>query len=98
MFIVQLHYKVDLSEVDKYLSAHREFLDLYYQKGIFLASGPMTPRTGGIIIVTSRNKAALEAILQCDPFYIAEIARYEIIEFSPVKFRNEIKDLIELNT
>ena len=53
MFIVQLTYKVPLQEVDKLLSAHRDFLDSYYKKGLLIASGPLKPRTGGIIISSS---------------------------------------------
>ena len=95
MFIVQLTYKTDLQEVDKYLQAHREFLDYYYKTGLFLASGPMQPRTGGIIIALTKDKAALEAVLQQDPYYLAEIASYQCIAFTPVKHRDEIKDLIQ---
>lgn len=94
MFIVQLTYKAPLSEVDKYLQAHREFLDYHYQQGLFLASGPMKPRTGGILIALSTNRQALEAILQQDPYALADIASYELIEFTPVKHRHEIKALI----
>lgn len=94
MFIVQLNYQVPLPEVDKYLQAHRDFLDAHYQSGLFLASGPMTPRTGGIIIATGNDKAALEIILQQDPYYLANIANYTITEFTPVKYCKEIKDLL----
>ncbi len=55
VFIVQLTYKAPLNEVDKYLPAHREFLDYYYKQGLFLASGPMKPRVGGIIIALKQR-------------------------------------------
>lgn len=95
MFIVQLSYKAPISEVDKYLQAHREFLDYHYKQGLLLASGPMKPRTGGIIIATTTDKTHLETILQQDPYYLAEIADYQIIEFIPVKHCHELKDLIQ---
>ncbi|KTD20922.1 YCII domain-containing protein [Legionella lansingensis] len=95
MFIVKLTYKVPLSEVDKYLQQHREFLDVYYKQGLLLASGPMKPRTGGIIIAITNDKVYLESVLNQDPFCMAEIAAYEIIEFTPVKHRDELKDLIQ---
>ncbi|WP_019215557.1 YciI family protein [Legionella tunisiensis] len=95
MFIVQLTYKAAISEVDKYLQAHREFLDYHYKQGLLLASGPMKPRTGGILIATTKDKARLESMLQQDPYYLAEIADYQIIEFTPVKHREELKDLIQ---
>lgn len=94
MFIVHLTYKVPLTEVDKYQQAHREFLDYYYKQGLFLASGPMKPRTGGIVLALATDRAQLEAVLQQDPYHLAEIADYELIEFTPIKHRDELKDLI----
>ena len=97
MFIVKLTYKTPISEVDKYLQAHREFLDYYYKQGLFLASGPMKPRIGGILIALTKDKTYLESILQKDPYHLAEIADYELIEFLPIMHREELKDII-LNT
>ncbi len=95
MFIIQLTYKTSPSEVDKYTQAHREFLDYYYKQGLLVASGPMKPRTGGIIIAASTDKAHLESVFKQDPFYLAEIADYQFIEFTPVKHRDELKELIQ---
>lgn len=95
MFIVQLTYKVSISEVDKYLQAHREFLDYYYKQGLILASGPMKPRIGGIIIALTQDRDYLLSVFQKDPYYMAEIADYQLIEFTPVKHIDEIKNLIK---
>ncbi len=95
MFIVQLTYKTPISEVDKYLQAHREYLDYHYKQGLILVSGPMKPRTGGILIATTNDRAHLERVLQQDPYYLAEIADYDIIEFIPVKHCDELKALIQ---
>jgi len=94
MFIVLLNYKAPLTEVDKYLRAHREFLDYHYKQGLFLASGPMKPRTGGVLIALTDDREALQNVLKEDPFYMAEISDYQLFEFTPVKHRDEIKDLI----
>ena len=85
MFIVKITYLVELNEIDKYIQAHRDFLDTYYQSGEFLASGPMRPRTGGIVVSLGNDKSKIEAIFQNDPYYKAEVASYEFIEFSAVK-------------
>ncbi|ARG98644.1 YciI family protein [Legionella micdadei] len=95
MFIILLTYKTPISEVDKYLQAHREYLDYHYKQGLLLASGPMKPRTGGIIIAATNDKAYLEEVIKRDPYYLAEIADYQLIEFTPVKHCNELKDLIQ---
>lgn len=97
MFIIQLTYKTSLTEVDKYLQAHREFLDYHYKKGLFLASGPMKPRTGSILIALTKDKVYLEKILQQDPYFLAEIADYQFIEFTPVMHREELNALLDHN-
>lgn len=94
MFVVQLTYKVNIEEVNKYLAAHREFLDYYYKQGLLIASGPMKPRTGGIIIAASNNREEVETIFLKDPFYLAEIAEYQFIEFLPIKYCKELEALI----
>jgi uncharacterized protein YciI len=95
MFIVKLTYIAPLSEVDKYLKSHREFLEYHYMQGLFLASGPMTPREGGILIALGDDKEGLEKVLQQDPYHMAEITSYEVIEFTPVKYRQELKGLLK---
>lgn len=45
MFIAILTYKKPLSEVDRFLAAHREYLAEHYAAGDFIASGPQTPHT-----------------------------------------------------
>ena len=95
MFIVQLTYKTPIAEVDKYLQAHRAFLDYYYKQGLLLVSGPIKPRTGGILIALTKDKAYLESVLQQDPYYLAEIADYQLIEFTPIMHRDELKDIIQ---
>lgn len=83
MFIVSLTYKVELSEVDKHLDAHVAYLKKYYTLNKFIVSGRKVPRTGGIIIANFSTEAELNAVLKEDPFYIADVADYDIIEFAP---------------
>lgn len=95
MFIIQLTYKAPINEVEKYTQAHREYLDYYYKQGLLILSGPLKPRTGGIVIAATTDRALVESICQKDPFYLAEIADYQLIEFTPVKHRDELKELIQ---
>ncbi|MBQ4835637.1 MULTISPECIES: YciI family protein [Pseudoalteromonas] len=94
MFIVTLNYLVGLSEVEKYLPLHIEYLDQCYDDGIFLMSGPTEPRTGGVILAASTSKESLEATLNEDPFYKTGIADYQITEFVPTKSMKELNYLL----
>lgn len=83
MFIVSLHYKVGLEEVDRHLDDHVAYLKQEYARGSFVASGRKVPRTGGIILSCISDINELQAILERDPFHVAGLAEYEITEFIP---------------
>ena len=83
MFIVSLTYKCPLEEVDCRLDAHVAYLKQEYANGNFIASGRKVPRTGGVILSNVKTKDELAAILAKDPFNIAGIADYDIVEFIP---------------
>ncbi|UTW04113.1 GTP cyclohydrolase [Amphritea atlantica] len=93
MYVVSLSYKVDLSEVDKYIEEHVAFLEKHYEKGNFIASGRKVPRTGGVILAHAESKESLMTILQEDPFFEADLANYEIIEFVPTKVAQGFESL-----
>ena len=95
MFIAILTYKKPLSEVDRFLAAHREYLAKHYAAGDFIASGPQIPRVGGVIMIKANDRTAVEAIIAQDPFNINDIADYQIVEFSPTMFVNqELKQIL----
>lgn len=86
MFIAILTYKKPLEEVDRFLQAHRDYLAKHYAAGDFIASGPQNPRIGGVIMLKAADRAEVDAIIACDPFYINAIADYQIVEFTPTMF------------
>ena len=86
MFVVELTYIKPLEEVELYLEQHRSFLAQCYERGLFLASGPKVPRTGGMILVKGDiSKEQLEALIEEDPFKQQDIAQYTITEFTVAK-------------
>jgi len=89
MFIAILTYKKPLSEVDRFLTAHREYLAKHYAAGDFIASGPQNPRVGGVIMMTADSREAGAAIIAEDPFHINDIAGYQIVELTPTMFAND---------
>ena len=94
MFIVNLTYIKPLDKVEKFLETQIDFLNQYYTKGYFIASGRKNPRTGGIILMRAKNKEAVQEIITHDPFYQNEIAQYEIIEFEVSKYCPELKTVL----
>ena len=86
MFIAILTYNKPLSEVNRFLAAHREYLAEHYAAGDFIASGPQTPRIGGVIMIKADDRTVVDAIIAQDPFSINDIADYQIVEFTPTMF------------
>lgn len=81
LFIVDLRYIASLEKIEPALDPHVAFLEANYAAGVFLASGPKVPRTGGVIIATAPSRAALDAILETDPFKEQGLAEYTVTEF-----------------
>ena len=86
MFIAILTYKKPLEEVDRFLQAHRDYLAEHYTGCDFIASGPQTPRVGGVITIKTECRAAVDSIIAQDPFNVNGIADYQIVEFTPTMF------------
>lgn len=93
MFVVLLKYIKPLSEVDRYVAEHREFLARHYAAGHFLLSGRQAPRVGGVILARAGSRAEIEAILREDPFQREQLAAYEVIEFLPTTTAPELDGL-----
>ncbi|MDM0008708.1 YciI family protein [Variovorax sp. J22G73] len=83
MFIVTLTYVRPLEELDALMDAHVRWLKKHYASGLFVASGRQVPRKGGVILVRSGDRDALDAVLSRDPFVQNGVARAEVLEFIP---------------
>mgnify|MGYP003592738746 FL=1 len=85
MFVFILDYLVPLNQVDSYLEAHRQFLDVHYRNGKLLASGPRPDRVGGVILSMATSMKEAQEIMKSDPFYVHNVAKYTIFEFDATK-------------
>jgi uncharacterized protein YciI len=95
MFVILLTYLKPLEDVERVVVPHRAYLDELYQKNVLLASGPQIPRTGGVLIARGgQSKDELQFLLSQDPFSIEGIAKYEVIEFDPIKHHPALKELL----
>jgi uncharacterized protein YciI len=94
MFVIELVYKADLSEIDAHMGAHVRFLNKYYAAGNFLVSGRKIPREGGIILAVGKNRQEIEAIIREDPFHEHGLADFRIIEFRASQRADDISKRI----
>ena len=84
MFIAILTYKKPLEEVE------------HYAAGDFIASGPQTPRVGGVILIKAESRTVVDSIIKQDPFYINGVADHRIVEFTPTMFvESSLSDILK---
>lgn len=95
LFVLLVQYTVPLEDIEANLAAHRSYLQTGYDKGFLLASGPRTPREGGVIIGKFANRAAAESFSKQDPFVQQNLAHYEILEFTPVLHSTLLKSFLQ---
>jgi uncharacterized protein YciI len=95
MFVIELLYKADLSEIDAHMKAHVAFLKKHYASGHFLVSGRKIPRDGGIIVAVGKNRAEIEAVVKSDPFVTRGLADFRIIEFRASQLAPDIEKVLE---
>jgi len=95
MFIIQLTYTRPLAEVDQLLDEHKQYLQKYYDEGIFLLSGRKNPRTGGIILARAESMAGIEKVIAEDPFHRHGLADYTITEFLPTMANETLQKLLQ---
>ena len=95
MFIIELIYKAELSQIDAHMKSHVAFLKKYYASGHFLVSGRKIPRDGGIIVAVGKNRQEIEAIVEQDPFCRQGLADWRVIEFRASQRADDIQSRIE---
>ncbi|WP_295986184.1 YciI family protein [uncultured Variovorax sp.] len=84
-FIVEINYLVPLERIQESVPRHRAYLQLGYDAGLLLCSGPKVPATGGFMLARAESLAALQAFFEQDPFHIEKLASFRFSEFNPVK-------------
>jgi len=95
MFVIELIYKVDLSQIDAHMGAHMKFLRKHYADGTFLVSGRKVPRQGGIILAVGKSRGDIEAIVREDPFVQRGLADFRVIEFRASQRADDMPERIE---
>jgi uncharacterized protein YciI len=90
-----IRYRRPLEEVVVHQDAHRAYLRGLKDRGVLIASGPMQPRFGGMLLlrVPDEDATALDAVRDNDPFVQNGVAQYELIGWAPVIGKDELDKL-----
>jgi uncharacterized protein YciI len=91
MFVIELTYKAELSEIDAAMPPHMAYLKKYYSSGNFVVSGRKIPRDGGIILAVGESREHIERIAREDPFHERGLSDFRIVEFRPSQRADDIQ-------
>ena len=83
MFVIKLTYTKPLDQVDAFLSDHKAWVKQGFDEGIFLLSGGLRPRTGGLLLALGNDRQAIEERVSKDPFVLNSVASACVMEVVP---------------
>jgi uncharacterized protein YciI len=89
-----IRYRKPLEEVLVQQDAHRAYLRGLKEQGVLIASGPMDPRFGGLLLLRVGDEAkALDEVRDNDPFFKSGVAQYELVGWNPVIGKDDLDRL-----
>jgi uncharacterized protein YciI len=83
--IAIIRYRRPLEEVLEVTEQHRVYLKSLKDEGTLIASGPMDPRAGGILLLQVPDDdvvPALDRVREGDPYVTFGLAQYELIPWN----------------
>lgn len=83
LFSIALHYTGNAADIQPHLDAHRQWLVEHIKGGRIIVAGPLEPRTGGLILASCPDQAAMQAMMEQDPFIVEQVASYAALACQP---------------
>lgn len=83
--IALIRYRRPLEEVIEVTEQHRAYLKELKDEGLLIASGPMDPRTGGVLLLNIPDDdvaATMDRVRDGDPYVTFGLAQYELIPWA----------------
>jgi uncharacterized protein YciI len=99
--IAIIRYRRPLEEVLSIVEQHRSYLRELKDEGVLIASGPMDPRNGGILLLHVDDDVAsgdalarLDRVRDEDPYVTFGMAQYELIPWAVNTGREDLDQLV----
>jgi len=95
--IALMRYRRPIDDVVANTDDHRAYLRSLFDRGTLLASGPLDPRNGGLLLLhvpDNDPQRALDDVRDGDPFWQRGIAQYELLVWNPVIGREGLESLV----
>lgn len=94
--IALIRYRLPFEQVAPTVDEHRAYLRELKAAGTLIASGPLDPRTGGMLLLRvpdENSAAALDKVRDNDPFTKMSLAQYELLPWLPVIGKEDLDRL-----
>lgn len=94
--IAVIRYRRSLDDILPHVDEHRAYLRELKAAGVLIASGPVEPRHGGVLLLRVSDddpSAALDAVRDNDPFTKRALAQYELMPWMPVIGKDDLDRL-----
>jgi uncharacterized protein YciI len=91
LFVVLMHYTRPLADVDAVRADHVRHLEQHAERGMVQAWARRDPPSGGVLVVSAPDRAAVEALVAEDPYVKAGVARPEVVEFKTENVRGLLR-------
>lgn len=91
-----IRYRAPIEVIETATEAHRAYLRELKAAGTLVVSGPIVPRTGGVLLLRvpdDNSAAALDAVRNGDPFWTQGLVNYELLPWNPVIGREGLDSL-----
>ena len=95
--IAIVRYRRPVEDVLAVQDSHRAYLRQLKDNGTLLAAGPQEPRFGGMFLLRvpdENGQAALDAVRDNDPYYLAGVAQYELIPWNLVLGKEDLDRIV----
>ena len=93
MFIVLLKFSDNKNQASQYMAGHNEWIKLGFDDGVFLLAGSLQPDPGGGIMAANTSLTELRNRVNEDPFVAKKVVTAEIIEITPSKVDERLKNI-----
>ena len=82
MFLLINEYLVDQAQLEEFHPAHGAWFAEQCKAGPVVMAGRQVPSVGGVVMVDVATRAEAEGFAAGDPYTVAGVAKYTVIEFN----------------
>ena len=93
MYLLIIDYTKPTTAVAPHKEAYQQWVKQQLANDHICAAGPMKNQSGGVIFAKSMDESVIKKLIASDPYTIADVANYRIIDFNCKATSNSLSQL-----